>query len=293
MRKSACLTTTDYPFMDTRRPIAFTAGLLSLLAIGSTGCMSYWHATGRNLVDGARLERIDSLAARLQLRADTVGARLQLRTDTVAAGMRALTLDVSDVLGMRVVALRDSLLGDYRRTLLREVREDLVGDATTQRMLRMRNALLDDVGERYLMAWRDGMLGPGTQQAMRQLGDEMVTGVALGYRRELFPELMILRDSLRTSLRQERGDIETGARSLIGYAAAVIVGLLVVGAFVFVFKRSQLHRKTLELLTVPIDKIPDQRISDDLTRDIQKDAQRMRLEPHLRGILEKQGINPA
>lgn len=161
--------------------------------------------------------------------------------------------------------LRSDLLGDRTRTMVAALREELIGPAAASEVLALRNQVLDSTLQMYLdsMAYRT------------------MAAIGRSYKDNIQPVLDQQLDSQKSWL-------ERNVPIVMWTGAGIIAGLLVLAGFIFM--RNRRNRKTLELVTHQIHNIPNREAYDELTHRIQNKSQEMGLEPHLRTILEEQGI---
>ena len=259
---------------------------LCTLAVVLAGCS--FKEMGKDLGAG--------LAEGAAMTADSVGGHLVAgAVDTLSARetrekFNRVIDELGQALAKQAMATRDTLLGEYTRVWIRQLKQDLLGAETAVQVgalrdqvlgLRtrfllgeMRDELLGDSTEEKVGALRDELLGPATRTAVQAIVDSAMVGLVRRYRQDLRPEL----DA-------QRSFVERNATWFLLMVAGLSVGVI---AFVWWQKRK--YRKLTTLLTYQIHEIPDQGMYDQLTRGVQKKAQEVGAEPLLRRVLTDQGL---
>jgi hypothetical protein len=260
--------------------------LLCTLAVGLYSCS--FKEIGKDLGGG--------LAEGAATKADSIGKHLVAgAVDTLSAQetrekLNTVIDELGEALAKQAMATRDTLLGEYTRVWIKQLKQDLLGAETvaqvgalrdqvlglrTRIMLgEMRDELLGDSTKGKVGALRDELLGPATRTALQAIVDSAMAGLVRRYRQDLRPEL----DAQRTFF--ERNAI---------WFLLMVAGLSV-GIIGFVWWQKGRYRKLAAILTYQIHEIPDQGAYDRLTRGVQKKAQEAGAEPLLRKVLTDQGL---
>jgi len=239
---------------------------------------------GYDLVDHLE-ENADTIGANF------AGGAAQSLRDTLTNTKTQVQLDsLITVLGenfsSQVAAARDSLFNEKTREWLREtLKDDILGDTTLLRVVILRDELLGSKTKHLLneviasnaTLLRDILLGDSTRAAIDTIVSSGVTKFSERYAEKLSP---LLKDEVKS--------LKKTINSILIIGGIIIVVILFV--IWFLFKRGQQYQEMLGLITCRIHEIPDQSAYDDLVRGIRRRSQEAGYEPRLRQILEKHGI---
>jgi hypothetical protein len=260
--------------------------LLSIMTVALCGCS--FTEIGKDLGGG--------LAEGAATKADSVGKHLVAGVvDTLSAQetrgkLNTVIDELGRALAKQAMATRDTLLGEYTRVWIKQLKEDLLGTETADQVgvlrdrivgLRtrillgeMRDELLGDSTKGKVAALRDELLGPATRGAVQAIVDSAMAGLVRRYRQDLRPEL----DAQRSFFERNA----TWFLVLVAGLSIVVIG--------FVWWQKGRYRKLAAILTYQIHEIPDQGAYDRFTRGVQKKAQEEGAEPLLRKVLTDQGL---
>ncbi len=260
--------------------------LLSIMTLALCGCS--FTEIGKDLGGG--------LAEGAAAKADSIGGHLVAgAVDTLSARetMEKLNLvidELGEALAKQATATRDTLLGEYTRVWIGQLKQDLLGAETAvqvgalrDRLLglrtrillgEMRDEVLGDSTRGKIVILRDELLGPATRTAVQAIVDSAMVGLVRRYRQDLRPEL----DA-------QRSFFEKNATWFVLMVAGLSVGIIG-----FVWWQKGRYRRLAALLTYQIHEIPDQGMYDRLTCGVQKKAQETGAEPLLRKVLTDQGL---
>ena len=236
------------------------------------------------------------LAEGAATKADSVGRHLVAgAVDTLSARetrekLNSVIDELGQALAKQAKTTRDTLLGEYTRVWMKQLKHDLLGAETeaqvgalrdqvlglrTRIMLgEMRDELLGDSTRGKVGALRDELLGSGTRTAVQAIVDSAMAGLVRRYRQDLRPEL----DA-------QRSFFERNATWFLLMVAGLSVGIIG-----FVWWQKGRYRKLAAVLTYQIHEIPDQGVYDTFTHGVQKKAQEAGAEPLLRKMLTDQGL---
>ena len=252
-------------FDSLARGIADSAGGGIKETLADTISANNLNASIRRLAHSAIAGLQDSLLdTRTRLRLDSAVTELldTLNSPHNQQNLSALIKHVGGDLG----AMLDTLLGRSRGQQLSDlVNKYLLGDATTTNLLHL----------------RDTLLGSKLDSLFQRLGGKVMDTLTWGVRNQLTP-------ALDTALAHSGKQVSTTTTTIawiLGIVAALLMGL---GTFLWFLKRR--YQNMTELLTQEIHKIPDQRSYDELVGRIHEKAIDRKLEPHLKTVLEQQGI---
>lgn len=205
----------------------------------------------------------------VNLTATTVGLRDSLLGPHTREWLLSLERDITSDLVKTVAGMRDNLLGAETRNQLAQLRDQLLGSETAFLVAALRDTLLGPQMREQLALLRDELLGPETRSRI----DSMVLGIT---------------DELQRVTQEEEGFLKKNITEILWTAGGIIALLLVLGALLM--RREKQYKDMLKLLTFQINEIHDPKAYDQLTANIQKDAQRTGLEGRLRELLTQQGL---
>jgi hypothetical protein len=287
-------TTNQVRIIPNRLVIALFFVLLSM-----TGCELF--DAGKLLQTVDRVEqmtnRIDTTAAKLAgglvqgMRDSLTTERTKKELDSLVSLLSSTAVrSMLDTLSSpRSRAELDSLLG----SLLSVARDTLTSPKTTaginklvnaightfqSRVNSIRDSLLGDGTSRKLQTMINELLGPATRTALDTIIAHGIKDFARGYQNDIHP-----------LVNQEGTTISKQASRLLWTGGGIIALLLILSGWLFVWNKR--HKKIAEVLTLQIDRIGDEKVYDDLVKEIKNRAQELNLEPHLRRMLMRQGIN--
>ncbi|MEO8398496.1 MAG: hypothetical protein ABI550_01645 [Ignavibacteriaceae bacterium] len=271
--------------------------ILTLLIISMvfSGC-SIWKGVGENLGDGLMesFEQRDSLLSSMGGNI-TKGARDSIINEQTKENINKLLdsviINLSQTSSKNLSMIVDSILGEVLQTRLRQIgettniqlaqlRNELLGENTASRISKIRDELLGDTTLNRVANLRNELLGIKTQTMIDSLIYSALDALMVKYN-EIQPRLS-------KDLREETGFIQKHASALLWTAGGIIIILAIVVGYIII-KGNKLKRVS-ELLTLQINKIPNQQIYDEVTSNIKAMAQEESLEPTLRKILDKQGL---
>lgn len=257
----------------------------ALMLVGASCSFKEWGKDfGGGLMDGIG-EKSDTVAGK------TAGGALDtLISAKTRRALDSMITDLGTSLAKQAALTRDSLLGEYTRNWMLQLKHDLLGASTkadlasirdellgarTRLMLSgLRSEVLGDTTLDRIGRIRDDLLGPKTNAAISVIVDSAMTSLVARYRQDLKPVL-----------EGQVGFIQQHASGLL-----VLVAALAAGIIGLVWYEKQKYAKMLKVLTFQIHEIPDQGSYDDLTRRIQRQAQENGIEPALRKLLTEQGV---
>lgn len=243
------------------------------------------HDLGENVGKGAKEGLLsDDTKRRLGEQADAVLTKLNERLPETAG------------------AVRDELLGEPTRRQVRQLqsqledtlaqleetsgrlREQLLGEHTQARVAALRDTLLGNESLEWVRDARDALLGDEFARQTRAAGRELVEGIGEGYDTALGPKLEDTISKINGILLEAKDTVDEWA---IGFVVALLGG---VGSAIHLVRKAGLHKKTLQILTAEINKIPSPREYDKLVSRIRQESARSGLRGHLTGILQEQGL---
>lgn len=275
------------------------AGFL-LLALLCFSCSAFDNV-GRNAGAGT----LEELVAKRDSFALLTGALARSARDTLLAPettrrlafvLDSLLTTVNGQTRLMVTGLRDTLAGAYTREWLLDLernfllelnrsasglRSDLLGDRTRAMLARLRGELIGPAAASEIVALRNQVLDSTLQLYMDSLAYRTMAAIGRSYKDNLQPVL-------DEQLNSQKSWLERNVSIVLWTAGGIIAGLLVLAGFIFM--RNRRNRKTLELVTHQIHNIPNREAYDELTHRIRDKSQEKGLEPHLRTVLEEQGI---
>ncbi|NIR52751.1 hypothetical protein GWO43_29445 [candidate division KSB1 bacterium] len=268
------------------------SGMVLLLLLNKCGTFK---PVGSNLADGA-LEKVrsDGPATISAIgKATETTLRDSLLTEALEVRLSEVVSTATDSVTRRLVAIRDSLLGEYTALWIKSLRNEVLGEATKVQLAAIRDELLGPNTQELLGGLanglitdstlagvghiRDELLGPNTSSAIDSIVSSAITTLETGYREKLQP-----------LVREEEGFLKDNITAILLTAGGVIAGLLVLAGVIFI--KGRRNRRISELLTYQIHQIPNQDSYDELTQRIRAQAQEIGLEPHLRKLLQERGI---
>ncbi len=268
-------------------------GLIMFLLVN--GC-SVWKGVGSNLGDGLMesFENRDSLLSSMGGNI-TKGARDSIINDQTKENINKL-LDsiignVANSANNNFSVLIDSVLGEVLQNRLREtgatlntqfadIRNELLGENTNLKIAALREELIGVNAKNNISDLRDELIGLKTKSMIDSIIYSASNALILKYN-EIQPRLS-------KDIRSETGFIQQNASTLLWSAGGVIALLIAIVGYIII--KGNKIKKISELLTLQINRIPDQKVYDEVTKKIKAKAQEESLEPELRKILDKQGI---
>ncbi len=132
------------------------------------------------------------------------------------------------------------------------------------------------------------LVGQLTGTAREQLLGQRTHDQLVAIVRDALAQASTAVDEQREKLKQDAAEAEVKFRNaLIGIGALVLLAGGVIGFLIWLHRRNQ---RLLQLLTMQINKIPDQKSYDELVGRIRNLASATGLEPVLRSELKKQGL---
>ena len=266
---------------------------LGLLLI--SGC-SLWKGVGSNLGDGLMesFENRDSLLSSMGGNI-TKGARDSIINDKTKQNINNLVdsiiINLSTTANDNFSVLIDSVLGEMLQARLRQIggtlntqvadiRNELLGENTDSKIAALREELIGVNAKNNIADLRDELIGLKTKNMLDSLIYSASNALILKYN-EIQPRLS-------KDIRSETGFIQQNASTLLWSAGGVIALLIAIVGYIII--KGNKIKKISELLTLQINRIPDQKVYDEVTKKIKAKAQEESLEPELRKILDKQGI---
>ncbi len=259
------------------------------------GC-SVWKGVGSNLGDGfmESLEDRDSLLSSLGGNI-TKGARDSIINEKTKENLNMLMdsviINLTTTANKNFSILIDSLLGEVLQARLRQI-----GGTANNQIAEIRNELLGENTTARLAALREELLGAKTASNVAELRNEliglktktMIDSIIYSASNALILKYNEFQPRLTKDLKEGTGFIQEHASALLWSAGGVIA--LLIGIVGYIIIKGNKNKKISELLTLQINRIPDQKIYDEVTKNIKIKAQEESLEPELRKILDKQGI---
>jgi len=259
------------------------------------GC-SVWKGVGSNLGDGLMesFENRDSLLSSMGGNI-TKGARDSIINDKTKQNINNLVdsiiVNLSTAANYNFSVLIDSVLGEVLQARLRQIggtlntqvadiRNELLGENTDSKIAALREELIGVNAKNNIADLRDELIGLKTKNMLDSLIYSASNALILKYN-EIQPRLS-------KDIRSETGFIQQNASTLLWSAGGVIALLIAIVGYIII--KGNKIKKISELLTLQINRIPDQKDYDEVTKKIKAKAQEESLEPELRKILDKQGI---
>ncbi len=259
------------------------------------GC-SVWKGVGSNLGDGLMesFENRDSLLSSMGGNI-TKGARDSIINDKTKQNINNLVdsiiVNLSTAANDNFSVLIDSVLGEVLQARLRQIggtlntqvadiRNELLGENTDSKIAALREELIGVNAKNNIADLRDELIGLKTKNMLDSLIYSASNALILKYN-EIQPRLS-------KDIRSETGFIQQNASTLLWSAGGVIALLIAIVGYIII--KGNKIKKISELLTLQINRIPDQKVYDEVTKKIKAKAQEESLEPELRKILDKQGI---
>ena len=254
----------------------------SFTKIGSDlgqGLSTKTDAVGKNLIAGIRDELTDSASQK----------KISLFLDSLISSVAASAGDdvsklTDSVFNKKILIWADSLVqtltGNTLQLNVKEIQASLVGKTKedVKEMLNsfreLLNGALSDSTKEKIGKIRDELLGAKTDSALSRIVDNAMTTIAARYKSDLAPEL-------KKDVSFITKNATTLLLALVGIAAAIIF---------FVWWNKRKYLKMVTVLTKHINDIPDKQVYDLVTSKIKDEAITTGVEPHLRKVLDKNGL---
>ncbi|HMQ78323.1 MAG TPA: hypothetical protein PKD94_02050 [Ignavibacteria bacterium] len=261
----------------------------------------------------------EDLGEGLQNKADSVGRHLILgvvdgfTTEDSQVKLRqkldSLLKIVGNSTNVEMIRIRDSLLGEYTRQWLNEVKNDIIGDVTRRQLGRirdellgdktliylmnvrneligyntrellkliiseLRNELLNDTTSQKLSTIRNVLLGPETRSGINTIVDSAMITIANRYRSDLKPEL------------QDWGFLQRNITEIL-----LLTGVIVCIIIGYVWYQKQKYLKMTKMLTYQISEVKEPDLKEKLKIGISQNAKMLGVEDILRKMLDEQGL---
>ncbi len=261
----------------------------------------------------------EDLGEGIQNKADSVGRHLILgaidgfTTEESQIKLRQKLDSLIKIVGVstntEVMRIRDSLLSEYTRQWINEVKNDIIGDVTRKQLGRIRDELLGDRTLIYLMNARNELIGYNTRELLKliisELRDELlndttsqrlstIRNVLLGEETRsgintiVDSAMITIANRYRSDLKPELQDLGflqryiTEILILIGVIVCIIVG--------YVWYQKQKYLKMTKMLTYQISEVKEPVLKEKLKVDISQNAKMLGVEDILRKMLDEQGL---
>ncbi|MGA9121080.1 MAG: hypothetical protein WB699_17075 [Bacteroidota bacterium] len=263
------------------RTVAWFA--FSLLLAGCAVFKNAGSDLGAGLSDGVK-SNADTIGTKLGSGV-VQGARDTLTSEETRKRLTALVDQVGATLARQAAASRDTLLGEYTRAWIDNLKQSLLGAQTKEQLGAIRDELLGPKTTAFLgdslriavAGLRNELLGATTQSALDSIISRSLTTLSQTYR-----------DKMQPLVRGEESFVQRNITAILWTAGGLVAGILVLGAWVQAKRRKE--RGILDLLTYQIHEIPEQKAYDELVTRIRRKAQELGLEPRLQELLRERGI---
>lgn len=207
--------------------------------------------------------------------------------------VRQLTADVRDsIINHRLLlfvdSLRNAITGAAMDHNLKILQASVVGKSrqdamqVLDRAQGLLNGVLSDSTQQKIGALRDELLGSKTNQAITHIVDTVVSHL-------IDSSMNKLAYRLKTDINPMlEADVSHVQRNLI--IVIIAIGVVAIVIILLVWQRKSRYLKLVTLLSKQIHDIPDQQVYDTVTKKVKADATTLGLEPHLRTILNENGL---
>ncbi|HYM20410.1 MAG TPA: hypothetical protein VEW28_05325 [Candidatus Kapabacteria bacterium] len=217
-----------------------------------------------SLLDPNTKQKLDSLVGSL---ASTLVASAQdtlLNAKTRAKIDSTLSGIVSTITGKKTQVSVDSLI-------------TALGASARQQI----GLILKDINTNVGDLLHDQLLGDSTKMLIDSLREHLAGSL-------LARDLHIILDTLNQNLNKTEKGVQQTSSTLIWSLVGGIVIICGFATWMFIVRRR--YQKIAEVMSNEIHYIPDQKAYDDLTQRISREAKKEKVEPHLRKMLQDQGL---